>query len=96
MGDFDEHNTPDSVELSWCPFSVQIYGIPLGMMNEKVAYASGRSIGNVIEVDNGGDKIAWGRCLRVRILINVHKALKSGTKVSDMKDFRIFVLYVGG
>ena len=59
MRDFDWHSTLDFVEMSWCPFWVKIHGIPLGMMHEKVAYAIGRSIGEVIEVDNGGDKTTW-------------------------------------
>ena len=73
MKDFDGHNTPKSIEISWCPFWVQIHGIPLRKMNEKVAQAIGKSIVEVL--DNGGEKAAWGRYLRVRILINVHKAL---------------------
>ena len=44
MKEFDGKNIANSIELSWCPFWVQIHGIPLGMMNENVAKAIGSSI----------------------------------------------------
>ena len=66
MKEFDGKNTAESIELSWCPFWVQIHGIPLGMMNENVAKAIGSSIEQVLEIDKGGNKVAWGRFLRVR------------------------------
>lgn len=41
----------------------------------------GNKVGRVIEVDCSANSIAWGRCLRVRILINVTKPLVRGMKV---------------
>ena len=55
--EFDGKYTVDSIELSWCPFWVQIHGIPLGMMNENVARAIGSFIRQILEIDKGGDKV---------------------------------------
>ena len=52
------------------------------MMNENVVKAIGSSIEQVLEIDKGGNKVVWGRYLQVRVLINVHTALKRGTKVT--------------
>ena len=51
-------------------------------MNNKIALVIGKSIEEVLEIDSGRDRVAWGRFLRVRVLINVHKALKRGTRVN--------------
>ncbi|XWS48124.1 hypothetical protein CRYUN_Cryun13aG0046200 [Craigia yunnanensis] len=58
---------PEEVKMDECAFSVQIHGLPLRLMNEKVAMVVGRSIGRVIDIDTNGNNIAWDRCLRIRV-----------------------------
>ena len=91
--EFDGKYTADSIELSWCPFWVQIHGIPLGMMNENVARAIGSFIRQILVIDKGGDKVVWGHYLRVRILINVMKPLKRGTKVKSSGGEQVLVAF---
>ena len=76
MEDFDGFSTPERIRIEYCPFWAQIHGLPLGMMNEKIAMAVGSSIEKVLEAENEGDSSLWGRCLRVRVNVNIHNALK--------------------
>ncbi|OMO67823.1 reverse transcriptase [Corchorus capsularis] len=72
----------ESIELDWCSFWVQIHGLPLACMNESTGISIGKNIEIVEEVDKCGEKIAWGKCLRVRINMNVLRPLKIGTRVN--------------
>ena len=42
------------------------------MMNEKIAMTVESSIGKVLEMENEGDSSLWGRCLKVRVNVNIH------------------------
>ena len=72
---------------------MQIHDIPLGMMNDNVAKAIGSFIGQVLEIDKGGNKVAWGCYLRVRVLINVYMALKRGTKVTTLGGGQVLAVF---
>ncbi|XVF32015.1 hypothetical protein REPUB_Repub17cG0045000 [Reevesia pubescens] len=65
-----------------CTFWIQIHGLPIGLMNENVGIVLGDSLGDVEEVEILEDKFAWGRYMRVRVRINIHKPLKRIAKVS--------------
>ena len=58
MKEFNGKNTVDLIELSWCPFWVQIHGLPLGLMTAKIGTILGESIGDVEEVDADEEKMA--------------------------------------
>ena len=47
-------------------------------MNEKIGIMLGEFAREVLEVDTSEDQLAWGKWLRVRVNINVHKPLKRG------------------
>ena len=82
LGNFAGHEKSEEVNLQWCPFWVQIHGLPLGLMTTKIATVLGESIGDVEEVDADGEKMAWGKFLRVRVAINISKPLKRGTRIT--------------
>ncbi|XWS59046.1 hypothetical protein CRYUN_Cryun08bG0087600 [Craigia yunnanensis] len=51
---------PDEVNLTWCPFWVQIHRLPLGLMTGKIGTVLGELIGDVEEIDAEEEQIAWG------------------------------------
>ena len=50
-------------------------------MTEKIGIVHGESIGEIEEIDVEGGQIAWGRYLRVRVIIDISKPLKRGSKI---------------
>ena len=62
--------------MEWCTFKVQIHGLPLDMMNEKIGAVLGKSIGDMEEVESNDEQMSWGCYLKVRVFINISKLLK--------------------
>ncbi len=69
-----------------------------------MGYKIGKTIGEVEEVDVTGEGLGWGRCLRIRVCIDLTKPLERGRALNlngktvwvslDMRSFHIFVLTV--
>ncbi|XVF57673.1 hypothetical protein PTKIN_Ptkin07bG0000900 [Pterospermum kingtungense] len=74
----------EAVDLGWCPFWICILGLPIGTMNAKIGIVIGESIGEILEVDQDDNSMAWGQCLHVRVLLNVHKPLRCFQTLSMM------------
>ena len=55
---------------------MQIHGLPLDMMNEKIGAVLGKSIGDMEEVESDDEQMSWGCYLKVRVFINISKLLK--------------------
>jgi hypothetical protein len=52
--------------------------MPLSCMNREVGFQIGQSIGIVENIDVTGDGVGWGRCLRVRVYVDITKPLDRG------------------
>ncbi|XVF75565.1 hypothetical protein PTKIN_Ptkin13bG0197000 [Pterospermum kingtungense] len=76
LNEFDGVQSIGEVDLNWYPFWVQIYGLPISLMTERIGIVLGEYVGAVEEVNLGENATTRGKCLRVRVLLNVNKPLK--------------------
>lgn len=65
-----------------CPFWIQLHGIPILWMTEKIGNLLGGKIGRILEVEADKGKLACGKWLRVRVLVKVTRHLKKGCWLS--------------
>ena len=91
--EFDGHTRPDNVNMDWCNFNVQIHGLPLNLMNEKIGVILGESMGEVEDVECDEKQVAWGRYLKVRVSINTSKSLKKGKMLSVPSGGRVLAMF---
>ncbi|XP_042939500.1 uncharacterized protein LOC122274531 [Carya illinoinensis] len=68
----------NELHFAYEPFWVQLHNLPLATMTEELGEQFAESIGNVIRVDTEADGRAWGRTLRVRVAVDIHKPLLRG------------------
>jgi hypothetical protein len=78
LRDVDDHIPPTEMIFHHSPIWVQVHNMPLTCMNRAVGFQIGGSIGVVEEVDVTGDGVGWGRCLRIRVAIDLTKPLDRG------------------
>ncbi|XVE96221.1 hypothetical protein REPUB_Repub02eG0203000 [Reevesia pubescens] len=91
--ELDGMKKSDELDLSRVSFWVQIHGLPLGLMNEKVGIMLEESLGDIEEVETSNGRVAWGRFLRVRVKVNVHKPFKMCGRISIAGHDKIMVYY---
>lgn len=77
-----ESNVLNSIQFKFEPFWVQLHNIPLAAMTEEVGSQFGETIGHVIRVDADSDGSKWGKCLRMRVAIDMNKPLLRGRWLS--------------
>ncbi|KAI8019758.1 putative ribonuclease H protein [Camellia lanceoleosa] len=66
-------------EFRWCPFWVQVYGLPLDKMTKTHGVTIGNNLGKLIKVEALSDGLLLGRSfLRIRVEIDVTKPLLQG------------------
>jgi hypothetical protein len=81
LEDFDPSKTIDQYEFNTVPVWVRIYKLPLGMMKKETGEIFGERIGDFMEMDGVEDGMAFGKCLRVKVRMNINKPLMRGTLV---------------
>ena len=83
--------------LTWTGslFRIQIHGLPLGLMMEKIGIVLGEVMGDIVEVETSDDKLAWGKWMRVRVIIDIKKPIKRGKIIigADGKKFLALFKY---
>ena len=58
LAPFDGKSKLEEVNLQCCSFWIQIHGLPLGMMIEKIGVVLGETMGDVEEVVAEGNQMA--------------------------------------
>ena len=71
LKEFDGEKDLKDMVLKWSPFWLQIYNLPLKSRTRDTGKAIGASLGQVLDVDMEDNGVQWGRCLRVRVEIDV-------------------------
>ena len=80
--EFEGELTPMEMELKWSPFWIQSFNLPLMSRTKETGWAIGSFLGEVMEVDVPDSGVIWGKCLRVRVRIDVTKRLIQGKKTT--------------
>ena len=80
--EFNGELAPKDIEIKWAPFWIQIFNLPLKCMTKEIGWTIGSKLGEVMEVDVSDSGVHWGRCLRVRVHIDVTKRLVRGKKIT--------------
>lgn len=81
INDFDGRTPPSQMDFSFSPIWIQIHDMPLGCMNRGIGFKIGSTIGKVEEVAVPADDVGWGRCLRVRVSVNLFHPLDRGRTI---------------
>lgn len=79
------------LDFDFSPFWVQIHGLPLGFLNSKAGMVVTKSLGEVIVVEDPGDRGRMTNFLRVRVWLDVSKPLKKGFFLCRSKEEDLWV-----
>jgi hypothetical protein len=71
--EFDGHCPPSKMEFTKLQFWIQVHDFPLLCMNRVVEKKIGDSLSVLEDVDVAGNGVGWGRCLRIRVSIDLTK-----------------------
>nr|POF02384.1 uncharacterized protein CFP56_77292 [Quercus suber] len=93
LQDFEGDQDPKDIVFKWAPFWVQIYNLPLKHRTRETGMAIGASLGEVIEVDVADSGVHWGKCLRVRVKIDIARKLIRGRKIKGEDGADRWVLF---
>lgn len=78
LTEFDGSIPPTQMQFSHSPFWVQVHDMPLIFMSKGIGEKIGESMGQLVEVDVAGEGVGWGRCLRIRVVLDLSKPLDRG------------------
>jgi hypothetical protein len=70
-----------SIEFEKVALWVRILNLPLTCMNSEIGAMIGSAIGQVGEVETDDDGVGWGKFLRVKIRVDLMKALMRGRRL---------------
>jgi hypothetical protein len=76
--EFDGMTPASQIDFNYSPFWVQIHDMPLLCMTKGIGSKIGESMGRFLDIDLAGDGAGWGRCLRIRVEIDLSKPLERG------------------
>jgi hypothetical protein len=78
LNEFDGQCLPAKMEFITSPFWIQVHDMPLICMTKGVGKKIGDSLGVLEDIDIAGDGAGWGRCLRIRVSIDLSRPLERG------------------
>lgn len=78
MNEYDGKSPPSQLTFTHPPIWVKVHYMPLNCMNMGVGSKIEATLGHVEEVAIAEDDVGWGRCLRIRVLINRYQTLERG------------------
>ncbi|XP_042974687.1 uncharacterized protein LOC122306320 [Carya illinoinensis] len=74
---------PSQIMFESEAFWVQIHNLSLGQMTRDYGLLIGALVGRVLEVDTAEDGIGWGKFLRVKLEVSLHKPIARGRFVNS-------------
>ncbi|XP_019106198.1 uncharacterized protein LOC109135534 [Beta vulgaris subsp. vulgaris] len=80
LNEIDPEVQPSNINLTFCPFWVRLYNMPMGFRSDRHVRAVGRSMGEVLEVESDGSR--WHKSARIRILLDVTKPLRRVQRIA--------------
>jgi hypothetical protein len=78
LKELDVNIPPMHMDFSKALFWVQVHDMPLICMNREVGLRIGQSLSIVEDTHVAGDGVGWGRCLRLRVYIDISMPLERG------------------
>ena len=82
LQDFDPLLQLSGLTFTYSSFWVHVYNLPLVSMTKEVGgEVIGNKIGRWMDMDHGDDGIAWGRSMRIRVMVDITKLLRRGLKI---------------
>jgi hypothetical protein len=78
LNEFDGQCPPSQMAFMHSPVWIQVHDMPLLCMTKSIGAKIGASLGVLEDVDVAGDGVGWGRCLRLRVTIDLSKPLERG------------------
>jgi hypothetical protein len=79
--EYDPMKSVEDYKFSEVPIWIRILKLPLGKMNKATGEMIGERVGECLEVDVGEDDLATGEYLRIKVRINITKALMRGMMI---------------
>jgi hypothetical protein len=74
----EDNILPMQMDFTQSPFWVQVHDMTLGCMNREIGQKIGATLELVEDVDVTGDGVGWGRCLHIRVHMDLTKPLDRG------------------
>ncbi|KAI7989409.1 Uncharacterized protein LOK49_LG13G02902 [Camellia lanceoleosa] len=82
LEELDGSLQPSEVQFRFVLFWVHVFDLPIIGMTREVGALIGNSIGTFADMDYAEGGVAWGKSLRIRVAINIHKPLRRGMKIT--------------
>ena len=86
LQEFKGEQAPKKISLTRSPFWIQIHNLPLKSRTRETGRAIGTMIAEVLVVDVAKSGVQWGKCLRVKVSIDITKRLVRGKRVAIKED----------